>query len=197
MTINNELKITSTCVGCGRETTGTIKLDYLGSYTTCQHCSARFDILPDETCVIKCFRDSYAFLSNFYPCRIEHNGLVFGCVEAAFQAQKCIDRSEREAFQYYDGSGAKKEGRRVRLRSGWDGIKANILRELLYIKFQSNPLLRKTLLQTGTARLVEFNTWHDNFFGNCYCPRCFKTEGENTLGKLLMEVRTSLVNGSA
>lgn len=34
------------------------------------------------------FRGDYAFLSNFYPCTIRHDGMVFKCSEALFQSYK-------------------------------------------------------------------------------------------------------------
>ena len=48
------------------------------------------------------------------------------------------------------------------------------------------------LLSTSNATLVEGNWWHDNFWGDCYCPKCKGIPGANTLGRLLMELRSKL-----
>ena len=37
---------------------------------------------------IKGFQGEYRFLSNFYPCQIEFEGLTYFSSEAAYQAQK-------------------------------------------------------------------------------------------------------------
>ena len=36
--------------------------------------------------MINRFVDEYYFLSNFYECPVEYNGIVYGNNEAAFQA---------------------------------------------------------------------------------------------------------------
>lgn len=63
----------------------------------------------------------------------------------------------------------------------------NLIRE----KFK-NPELREKLLSTSDAELVEGNTWHDNVWGNCNCPRCIEIEGQNNLGKTLMKIRKEI-----
>jgi ribA/ribD-fused uncharacterized protein len=67
----------------------------------------------------------------------------------------------------------------------------------LRLKFTQNPELRRRLLDTGDAVLVEGNTWHDNYWGTCTFRRCSKTKGKNMLGKLLMQVRQELADGNA
>ena len=41
--------------------------------------------------IINEFRGEYAFLSNFHKSPVSYKGLVYPCVENAFQAQKCAD----------------------------------------------------------------------------------------------------------
>ena len=45
--------------------------------------------------------EEYKFLSNFYECPITYQGLTYGSVEAAFQAQKCMTEEEIVAFTEY------------------------------------------------------------------------------------------------
>jgi len=58
-------------------------------------------------------------------------------------------------------------------------------------KFKAHPDLKKKLLETGTAKLIEGNTWHDTFWG----VNINTGKGENHLGKILMQVRSELKNG--
>lgn len=140
------------------------------------------------------FDGEYRFLSNFYECEIEYDGLIFGSVEAAYQSQKCMRRSEKEKFTKLNPSESKKFGREIYLRPDWDKIKAGIMYELVKIKFTTHEDLREMLLATGTEELIEGNWWHDNFFGKCNCLKCKKEEQRNELGKVLMRVREELKN---
>ena len=140
---------------------------------------------------IRGFANEYHFLSNFHLCQMEYDGLSFLCAEAAFQAVKCAKREERARFQECDGREAKRLGRLVTLRRDWKKIKVQVMRDVLRCKFSQNPELLAQLLDTGSDWLVETNRWHDNFWGDCDCPRCQATTGKNQLGLLLMELRDS------
>jgi len=119
-------------------------------------------------------------------------GLLFQSVEAAFQAAKCADRSQSILFQYYSAAEAKRMGKRVKLRPDWEQVKVPIMFELINQKFSQDLDLKTALLATGDTLLVEENTWHDNFYGDCVCSRCKTIHGENMLGRLLMETRMQL-----
>jgi ribA/ribD-fused uncharacterized protein len=71
------------------------------------------------------------------------------------------------------------------MRDDWNDIKIDVMRDLLQEKFSDDDL-RELLLATGDAELIEGNTWNDYFWGVCL------GEGQNWLGKLLMEVRKEL-----
>lgn len=132
------------------------------------------------------FRDAYAFLSNFYDVPVEYNGLCFCNSEAAFQAQKTVDETERVQFANLDASNAKRLGRIISLRDDWERVKIQVMYEVCYAKFIQNPRLAKWLIETGDEILVEGNTWNDKFWGVC------NGEGANNLGKILMAIRTEL-----
>ena len=138
--------------------------------------------------VIDSFRDEFDWLSNFFPCPVEFEGLTFGNTEAAFQAAKSLDMKEREKFVGLAAGQAKRKGRRVELRSDWDAVKIEVMREVLRCKFTQNPELKAKLIATGDAELIEGNNWNDRFWGVC------RGVGQNHFGKLLMEVRAELVN---
>ena len=138
--------------------------------------------------VIDHFRGEFDWLSNFFQCQVEFEGMNFSNVEAAFQAAKCLDMKERERFFGLSGGQAKRLGRRVELRSDWEDVKIDIMRQVLKSKFTQNPELKAKLIATGDAELIEGNKHRDFFWGVC------NGKGQNHLGKLLMEVRAELVN---
>ena len=128
------------------------------------------------------FRNKYYFLSNMFPCKITYNGLIYNSIESAFQAQK--DLSKSKEFINLNGYDAKKLGRKVNLRPDWDNVKLNIMKELLTIKFSDKKLAN--LLKQINTPIIEDNTWGDTYWGVC------NGIGENHLGKLLMEIQSTL-----
>jgi N-glycosidase YbiA len=132
---------------------------------------------------IDSFSGRYRFLSNFFPCSVEYEGMPYPSTEHAYQAAKTTSSGLRFVLFTHGTPGeAKKRGRGVPLRPDWEQIKLSVMLELLRKKF-SNPELRDMLLATGDAELIEGNTWGDRFWGVC------NGVGENHLGKLLMQVR--------
>lgn len=147
-----------------------------------------------ESCMaaINQFTGQRAFLSNFYPSRIELDGEQYPTVEHAFQAAKTLDKAERKLIrQAATPAQARRLGRKVHLRSDWEPVKGRVMRSLLQQKF-ADPELQRMLVGTGDAELVEGNTWGDRIWG------CVKVKGrwvgQNRLGQLLIEIRTSLQN---
>jgi ribA/ribD-fused uncharacterized protein len=71
-----------------------------------------------------------------------------------------------------------------------DDLKLQVMEFGLRWKFQPEALYwHPKLISTGDEELIEINTWHDNFWGNCICAKCEKIKGQNWLGKLLMKIR--------
>jgi ribA/ribD-fused uncharacterized protein len=139
---------------------------------------------------INSFEGDNAFLSNFYPSSIKVDDITYPTVEHAFQASK-LDPDNlwvKTAISHLDTPGkAKRFGRKVTLRSNWEQIKNSIMLNLLRLKF-SNSALKFLLLETGDEELIEGNYWNDTYWGVC------NGEGQNHLGKLLMQVREELKN---
>lgn len=133
------------------------------------------------------FSDSYRFLSNFYPCAIVYNKLIFSSVENAYQASKCAIEKDQLEFINISAGKAKQLGKEVPLRIDWDTVKLDIMRELVTQKFYNIELQNK-LLATYPDELIEGNNWNDTFWGKC------NNIGENWLGKILMEVRENIFN---
>lgn len=144
--------------------------------------------------MINSFTGRYKFLSNFQPVIIRYEGMSFKSVEHAFQAAKTFDVSQRRRIRSATFPGdAKKLGRQVTLRPDWERVKVDIMSALVLYKFTEDPDLKRRLLKTGEAKLVEGNAWHDNFWGVCLCSRCREISGKNVLGHLLVHTREVLM----
>ena len=136
---------------------------------------------------IKNFCDEYEFLSNFYETPVKYK-YTFGSSEAAYQAQKSANPADVTKFTKYTAGKSKRMGRKVELRADWEEVKISVMRDIVFAKFFQHPELAKRLLETGDATLIEGNDWHDTFWG----VDAATGEGQNNLGKILMEVRAEL-----
>ena len=135
---------------------------------------------------INSFRNEHFFLSNFYEAPVTYDGLTYQNNEAAFQAQKCADPKERDAFTAMNPSEAKRAGRRVQLRKDWEQIKVSVMADIVKAKFEQNSDLADRLLATGDAYLEEGNDWGDRIWGTV------NGKGANCLGIILMDVREKI-----
>lgn len=135
------------------------------------------------------FQGDYRFLSNFYPCEVAHDHMVFPSAEHAYQAAKCDRPGDRLAIQQLDTPGqAKRFGRKVSMRRHWEHDKLQVMSQIVMSKFIMNPGIRRELLDLRGYILIEGNRWGDEFWGVC-----LETErGKNHLGKILMQVRDLL-----
>ena len=127
---------------------------------------------------VNSFEGQFAFLSNFFDDGEQPT------VEHIFQSMKTTDWREQVFVLGAPSPGAaKRRGRKVTLRPDWEYIKIDVMEACLREKFK-NPTLRRLLLDTGDAELIEGNYWNDTFWGVC------RGQGRNELGKLLMKLRT-------
>ena len=138
---------------------------------------------------ITSFSGEYEFLSNFYSVPVNYK-YTYSSAEAAYQAQKSENTSDALEFTKYNPGKAKRMGRKVELRSDWEEVKLEVMRDVVFAKFFQNPELAKRLLATGDSTLIEGNDWHDTFWG----VDLETGEGQNNLGKILMEIRAELKN---
>ena len=148
------------------------------------------------------FDGKYAFLSNFYPCKIEYQGIVYKSVEAFYVAMK-VNNDQMIDGRYYtagdfreliskiDSPGkVKRIGKAIKVRSDWDQKRLEFMSWGVREKFKDEQL-KEMLLSTGNADIIEGNYWHDNFWGQCSCEKC-AGKGKNNLGKILMQIRNEL-----
>jgi len=139
--------------------------------------------------MIKEFQGQYRWLSNFWYCEVEFDGIKYPTVEHAYQAAKCLKPLDRQ-FILHDcpkPGDAKRAGRKLKIRPDWEEMKLANMFNLLKEKFK-NPDLRKKLLNTGNEHLQEGNMWGDRFWG----VDLKTNQGKNWLGVLLMKVRDEI-----
>ena len=131
-------------------------------------------------------RDEFGCFSNFAPYPIKLSGKRWPTSEHFYQAQKFIDVKDRELVRKAKTPGKAASlgrDRRRKLRRDWESVKVGIMRQAVRAKFTQHDDIRKILLSTGDARIVE-HTERDAFWGDGGDGR-----GRNMLGRILMEVR--------
>lgn len=137
------------------------------------------------------FRNNHFFLSNFYLIDIKYRGHIYKSAEHLFQAEKCVEESDREKIRNaVTPKLAKIRGRFVKMRSDWELKKTEIMEKILRLKFRKSKM-KKMLRETGDAQLIELNYWHDTFWGVCTCTM-HKRTGMNMLGIILMKIRDEI-----
>lgn len=142
---------------------------------------------------IERFTNRWFFLSNFAQAPVVMDGATYPTVEHAYQAAKTLDPARRAFVRSTPGPWtAKRRARSLDLRGDWGGVRLPLMEALVRAKF-AHPRLAEALRDTCDAVLVEGNTWHDQFWGDCRCGRdtCLGP-GENRLGRILEAVRFDL-----
>lgn len=133
--------------------------------------------------VIDSFQGDYRWLSNFEPCEVCFEGILYPSTEHAYQAAKTLDRNVRMSIAMLSTPGAaKRAGKSVKSRDDWDQVKLDVMEAILRQKFIL-VRFRRLLMSTGDMEIVEGNTWGDVFWGVC------NGVGENHLGKIIMKLR--------
>lgn len=145
--------------------------------------------------IINSFSGQYRFLSNFWLSPFIYQGIVYPTVEHFYQAQKTVYIFERQKIACLETPGqAKRAGRKCTLRSGWETLKEKVMEYGIHRKFEDKDLAQ-LLIATKDTILIEGNTWHDNYWGQCSCERCRNTVGKNMLGHILTMERKKLQQG--
>ena len=138
------------------------------------------------------FNKENRWLSNFakldYP--IFYKGLQCNTTEEWYVLHKCKNFDDAKYIaEFQSPAKAKELGKLVELSDDFESNRIAIMKNAISQKFNM-PSFYDKLIQTE-GYIEETNTWHDNFFGNCICEKCQNIEGENILGKLIMEFRAS------
>eukprot|EP01127_Copromyxa_protea_P010321 TRINITY_DN2511_c0_g1_i3.p1 TRINITY_DN2511_c0_g1~~TRINITY_DN2511_c0_g1_i3.p1 ORF type:complete len:565 (+),score=94.31 TRINITY_DN2511_c0_g1_i3:2617-4311(+) len=132
--------------------------------------------IPKDAIVFNLPQEPYGCFSSSFKANFSVNFKKFPSVEHFMQYHKnsSEDVSVREnnlrilsVVKMLDAS------KSLKVRNDWDSVSDSLLREATNSKFIQNPHLLSSLLETGERHLVDGGD----------------KEGENTLGKLLMEIR--------
>lgn len=139
--------------------------------------------MDDET-VVRMDKDSY--LSNFYPCTVYYEGLVYGSSESAYQSQKCLNPDDRLKFSmvgsWSDPAISQQKGNEVPIVPNWDDIKLAVMYDVVLNKFLQHPDLAIRLMRLEGKHIVEENRHGDTYWGKV------NGAGENHLGIILDDV---------
>jgi ribA/ribD-fused uncharacterized protein len=133
------------------------------------------------------------WFSNMLPMDtpIVHEDLEYKTVENFYMAMKTLNFNDREVISNLSARESKKYGRTVELREDWEDVKIIIMTAALQHKFTKGTSWYKKLMECEDETIVEINNWHDNFWGDCICSKCKNVEGQNNLGKIITEIRSS------
>lgn len=150
---------------------------------------------------ILAFYGKGAYLSNFYPCKFQENGIEFNCVEQYYCYHKARLAGKNQLARRVLISHIPAEMKRITSRiqgldiETWNEQGPEILAQGLRLKYTSNNRLHNYLVKTKDCVLVESNP-HDSYYG---AGRSMKedelfdnptAQGQNIMGKLLMELRS-------
>jgi len=135
----------------------------------------------------------YCALSNLHPRRISVAGVTYATPEHAFQVAK----ARTEVLRRWLADAPTPELVAVvgdaltadETVEGWEALQVSVMAQILEAKFAPASELRDLLVSTGDARLVEWAPGDGaaaRFWGE------YRGEGSNTLGRLLMDLRTRL-----
>lgn len=128
----------------------------------------------------------FGFLSNMYHHPFEHEGFLYTCSEVLYQYLKVSDdRHLQDCIRTSNNGFTAKRIASTSKTVYSDEHRIHCMQIALKAKFASREMQDK-LLATSDIELVEYNTWNDKFWGVC------KGEGLNTLGNMLMRLRTEI-----
>lgn len=141
--------------------------------------------------------EPYYEFTNFYPRIVEIMGKPWPSTEHFFQAQKFVGTpiedkirkcgSAREAFEL-----ARNPRYQAWLHPDWHkGVKDDVMLLAVKEKFSQHVDLQQRLLETGEREIIE-HTANDSYWGD----GGGWGRGQNKLGKILMQVRGELREGT-
>jgi len=130
----------------------------------------------------------YQAMKYYVPQSAEHMN-IFRQIQFAKTPTEAfyLGKFLKGKFEWIDELIVKNKG--LTVRNDWDTDKIVVMCKAIHAKFTQNPVLSQMLIKTGKAELIE-NSPYDTFWG---IGR--KGDGQNQLGKLLMELRDELRKG--
>ena len=140
-------------------------------------------------------REFFVF-DNFSSFKVKRNWYLYSSVEEAYQAASFMWADEKlveEIKNSYSAHEAQKiaYANKDKQRKDWNEIKLSVMEELLRLKLEQNPYVKKKLLQTWDYMIVE-DSPKDSFWW--WWPN---RNWENQLWKLWMKLRKELKESEA
>jgi ribA/ribD-fused uncharacterized protein len=141
--------------------------------------------------------------SNFYETEFELDGVKYKSAEHAYQGIKAKTFGDNEAFEKIlkakSAQSAKAAGKKVKeyKEETWNEKKDEVMKTVLRAKFTQNLELRKKLLDSGDKVIANADS-RDKYWGigtstnTSMAKDPAKWKGENKLGKMLEELRTTI-----
>ncbi len=130
-------------------------------------------------------------LDNFSSFAVVYKGVKYPTIEHAYQSLKFVETAPEiakkilESFSSYEALTIAHENV-DKQNPNWDKIKVGIMEELLRLKLEQNPYVKRKLLETKDYMLCE-DSPKDSFWGIGK-----NRDGQNQLGKLWMKLRSEL-----
>ncbi len=138
------------------------------------------------------YENEFYCLSNFSSFAVEEDGIIYMTSEHLYHCKKFNDENSKDikdqimkSLSAHDALKIATKNKALR-RSDWDDVKLKIMKEILFLKVNQHPYIKKKLLDTAGREIIE-NSWRDDFWGWGE-----NKDGKNMLGKLWMEIRGEL-----
>lgn len=144
----------------------------------------------------------YGWFGNMSPYPVKYQDKMWRTAEALFQALRFDDEKiQEEIRECKNPMAAKLTVKKYPEKMILEPMKEqdlNNMRLMVHLKVEQHSELREALLSTGDEVIVEDCTARGNKGNNLFWGAILEGEvwvGENTLGKLWMELREELRNG--
>jgi ribA/ribD-fused uncharacterized protein len=141
------------------------------------------------------YEREFYVLSNFSSFALSYDQRLFMTAEHLYHWWKFKDKDPMKqraiqlAMSAHDAFKLAERWKEYR-REDWDEIKCQVMSLILHLKAEQHEYVRRKLLETGDRELIE-DSWRDDFWG--WGPN---RDGKNMLGKLWMEVRQEIRDGT-
>jgi len=145
----------------------------------------------DEDAVFVRRSDGDEVLGTYSSHSFTLDGKQWSTVEHYFQAMK-FKSTDLELFERIRVCSSPKQARKLgrsrfkKVRDDWPNVKRVVMTRAFYTKCRTHDNVARRLLETGERKILE-SSQYDYFWG---CGR--DRRGENTFGKVLMDVRRKL-----
>jgi hypothetical protein len=137
------------------------------------------------------YENEFYVFSNFSSFAIEWKGKLYMTSEHVYHSEKYEDEKMKEQIRNCRSAHEAlklAEANKDKCRGDWNEIKLKVMKEILRVKVQQHPYVKKKLIESGDKELIE-DSWRDSYWG-----WGSNKDGENHLGKLWMEVREEINN---